>query len=47
MWHSDIRRPMNIYGDAESGDMRRVNGKIAVAGFQFAVNGTENSTEGL
>jgi len=29
MRHSDIRTTMNIYGDAESGDMRRVNGKIA------------------
>lgn len=29
MRHSDIRTSMNIYGDAESGDMRRVNGKIA------------------
>ena len=35
MRHSDIRTTMNIYGDAESGDMRRVNGKIAELAFSL------------
>jgi integrase len=41
MRHSDIRTTMNIYGDADTADMRQAHGKIV----SLALNGTESGTE--
>jgi integrase len=35
MRHSDIRTTMNIYGDAESGEMQKANGKIVEMAFSL------------
>ncbi len=40
MRHTDIRTTMNIYGDAESVEMQKANGKIAELAFSHSMNGT-------